>query len=302
MITSSSTTDRPIYIFRITPEIALRWTSLSIVLFLITAAAIATFYQVIHGYGRAWIFDAAVYSQQAWQVLLVLLYFLAIPIGTFIVHELIHGLAFAAFGGKPRYGVGVKFFLPYAYATAPGTRFKRNAFLVISLAPLIVIDAIALLLMAIFPQAPWLGWIVILNTSGASGDLWLATLLLRCPATIAVEDRKAGIAIYAPADLNTRALPFGQPSGKVRSAIWRGLNLTLTVVALLILVIFFLPVVFDIIGVPSFFIGTDSLWLLRWENNPQGFSLAFNPWLWLAIAVLLGLMGVLLKSASDRHE
>ncbi|MBD2307726.1 DUF3267 domain-containing protein [Chroococcidiopsis sp. FACHB-1243] len=299
---TKATRDRPIYVFRLTSDIALYWTSLSIVLFLVTAAAIATFYQAIHGYGRAWIFSAAVHSQQAWQTLLILLYFLAIPIGTFIVHELIHGLAFTAFGGKPRYGVGVKFFLPYAYATAPGTRFERNAFLVISLAPLVVIDALALLLMAIFPQAPWLGWIVILNTSGASGDLWLATLLLRCPATIEVEDRKAGIAIYAPPDVNTPSLPFGQPSGQVRSAMWRVLNLTLTVVALLVLVSFFLPVVFDIIGVPSFFIGTEGFWLLRWESSPRGFSLAFNPWLWLAIAVLFGLVGVLVKSASDRHE
>lgn len=300
MAISSSTTDRPIYIFRITPEIALRWTSLSIVLFIVTAAAIASFYQAVHGYGRAWIFNAVEYSQQAWQILLVLLYFLAIPIGTFIVHELIHGLAFAAFGSKPHYGVGMKCFLPYAYATAPGTRFKRNAFLVISLAPLVVIDAIALLLMAIFPQAPWLGWVAILNTSGASGDLWLATLLLRCPATIEVEDRKAGIAIYAPPSVKG-SLPFGQPSGKMRSALWRVLNLTLTVVALLVLVSFFLPVLFDILRVPSFFVGTESLWLLRWQNSARGFSLAFNPWLWLAIAVLLGLVGVLVKSVSDRH-
>jgi len=80
-------------------------------------------------------------------------------------------LAFVAFGGKPRYGVEIKFFLPYAYTTSPGKRFSRNAFLVISLAPLFVIDAIAILLLAVLPQAPWLGWVAILNNAGASGAI-----------------------------------------------------------------------------------------------------------------------------------
>ncbi|OWY67924.1 hypothetical protein B7486_29210 [cyanobacterium TDX16] len=290
---------RPIHVFRLTPALALRWSSLSIILFVITAAAISTFYQVIHGYRRSWIFDAAVYSQQAWQIMLFLVYFVAIPLGTFILHELVHGLAFIAFGGRPRYGVGIEYFLPYAYTTAPRRRFSRNAFLVISLTPLFAIDAIAILLLAVLPQAPWLGWIAILNTAGASGDLWIATLLLRCPQSVTVEDRKTGVAIYAPADLDARSLPFRQ-RGKAKSTFQKWLDLTVLVFGSLVFIGFLLPILFDILNVPPFIVGTDSLLLLRWENNPKGFGISFNPWLWIGIATVLSLVGVLFKSVSDR--
>jgi Putative zincin peptidase len=137
--------DEPTYTFRLTNEVALRWTSLSIVLFIVVAAGVSTFYTFFHG--QSWTLNLVDRSTNpAWQIIIVLLYFLGIPIATFIIHELIHGLAFAAFGGNPRYGVGIEFFLPYAYATAPGHLFSRNAFLIIGLTPLIVIDAIALLL------------------------------------------------------------------------------------------------------------------------------------------------------------
>ncbi|MDV2994577.1 MAG: hypothetical protein N4J56_004231 [Chroococcidiopsis sp. SAG 2025] len=296
----TTTGDRPIHVFRLTPALALRWSSLSIILFVVTAAAISTFYQVIHGYKRSWIFDAAVYSQQAWQIMLFLVYFVAIPLGTFLIHKLIHGLAFIAFGGKPRSGVGIEYFLPYAYTTAPRRRFSRNAFLVISLTPLFVIDAIAILLLAVLPQAPWLGWVAILNTAGASGDLWIATLLLRCPRSITVEDRKTGVAIYAPLDLNACSLPFRQPSGRVKSAFRNWVDLTVLMLGLIIFVSFLLPVLFDILNVPSFLVGTDDLWLLNWENNAKGFAISFNLWLWIGIATILSLVAVLFKSVRDR--
>jgi hypothetical protein len=291
--------DRPIHIFRLTPALALRWSSLSIILFVVTAAAISTFYQVIHGYKRSWIFDAAVYSEQAWQIMLFLVYFVAIPLGTFILHELIHGLAFIAFGGKPRSGVGIEYFLPYAYTTAPRRRFSRNAFLVISLTPLFIVNAAAILLLAVLPQAPWLGWIAILNTAGASGDIWIATLLLRCPRSVTVEDRKTGVAIYAPADVDTRSLPFRQRD-KFKSTFQKWLDLTVLVLGLIVFVSFLLPILFDLLNVPSFMVGTDSLQFLNWENSAKGFGISFNPWLWIAIATVLSLVGVLFKSMGDR--
>jgi Putative zincin peptidase len=122
-------------------KIALRWTGLSILLFLVCAAGIGAFYTAF--YGQLWRVNFAIESDRITRSILAFLSFLGIFIGTIIVHELIHGLAFAAFGGNPRYGVGVKFLLPYAYVTAPRHHFSRNAFLVIGLAPLIVIDAIA---------------------------------------------------------------------------------------------------------------------------------------------------------------
>jgi hypothetical protein len=136
--------------------------------------------------------------------------------------------------------------------------------------------AIALLLLAIFPQAPWLGWVVVFNTAGAVGDLWIATLLLRCPSSITVEDRKAGVAIYAPPHLDSRSLPFRKRRGKAKSVLWDMLNAIASVVAALIAVSFLLPVFFDILQVPSFAIGTNNWWIVRWENNPKGFNLALG--------------------------
>jgi hypothetical protein len=293
--------DEPIYTFRLTNEVALRWTSLSIVLFIVAAAGISTFYTTVHG--QSWTLDAGDRSiNQAWQTIIVLLYFLGVPIGTFIIHELIHGLAFAVFGGKPRYGVGIKFFMLYLYATSSNYLFSRNAFLTISLAPLIVIDAIALLLLAIFPQAPWLGWIVVFNTAGAIGDIWMATLLLRCPSSIAVEDRKAGMAIYAPPNLNPRSLLFQKRREKIKSRLWSLLDVIVSVVAALIVVSFVLPLLFDILQVPSFAIGTDSWWIVRWENNAQGFNLALDLFPLLAIAAVLILLTILLRLAIARSR
>jgi hypothetical protein len=269
---------------------------LSIVLFIVIAAGVSAFYTFFHG--QSWTLNLVDRSTNpAWQTTIVLLYFLGIAIATFVIHELIHGLAFAAFGGKPRYGVGIEFFLPYAYATAPGHLFSRNAFLIIGLAPLIVIDAIALLLLVIFPQAPWLGWVVVFNTAGAVGDLWIATLLLRCSSFIKVEDRKAGVAIYAPPHLDSQSLPFRKRHGKAKSALWDMLNAIAAVVAVLIVVSFLLPVLFDILQVPSFAIGTDNLWIVRWENNAKGFNLSLDLFPLLAIATILGIIGLLIKSA-----
>ncbi|PMB41943.1 hypothetical protein CEN40_18930 [Fischerella thermalis CCMEE 5205] len=284
----------PTYVFRLTHELALRWATLSIVLFFVSVAGVSGFYQAIHG--QTWTFISASDQTNQWSALVVFFGFIAVLFGQIIIHELIHGVAFAAFGGSPRYGVGVKFFLPYAYATSPGTRFSRNAFLVIGLAPLVLIDLLFLVLLAIFPQAGWLGLIVVFNTSGASGDLWMATLLLRCPASIKVEDRHTGMAIYAPPDVDVRLLPFKTSSSKTRSSVWVWGNVTLIVLLVVFLGSFLLMPIFQIFQVPSFVLGTDSFWMMRWQNNEQGVRIGLNLLSVLAIAAFCGLVGILVKN------
>ncbi|MBD2431456.1 MULTISPECIES: DUF3267 domain-containing protein [Fischerella] len=283
----------PTYVFRLTHELALRWATLSILLFFVSVAGVSGFYQAIHG--QTWTLVSASNQTNQWSALVVFLGFIAVLFGQIIIHELIHGVAFAAFGGSPRYGVGVKFFLPYAYATSPGTRFSRNAYLVIDLAPLVVIDLLCLVLVAIFPQAAWLGLVVVFNTSGASGDLWMATLLLRCPASIEVEDRHTGMAIYAPPDVDFRSLPFKTSSSKTRSALWVWGNVTLLALMVVFLGSFLLMPVFQILQVPSFVLGTDSFWIMRWQNDEQGVRIGLNVLSILAIAAFIGLMGILAK-------
>jgi len=292
------TRNQPIYVFRLNPNIALRWTSLGILLFILATAGISAFYQAIHG--QSWTTGVVAQPNRIWRAILVFLGFIGIPIGTFIVHELVHGFAFAAFGGSPRYGIGIKYLLPYAYATSPGKHFSRNAFIVILLTPLVIIDLACLVLLAIFPQATWLGWVVIINTSGAIGDIWMATLLWRCPPSITVEDRTEGMAIYAPVAVQTQDLPF-RTTGSKTFTFWTWLNMSLMVFMLLIVISFLLPVVLEIFHVPSFVVGTDDLWILRWENNARGFGIVFNL-LPLLLVPVIGLLGLLVKSVSNRHQ
>lgn len=71
-----------------------------------------------------------------WTQLSVYLLLFIVPIP---LHELIHGVFMSLHGGKPRYGVGVRYILPYAYATAERV-FTRDQFFQIALAPLIVTE------------------------------------------------------------------------------------------------------------------------------------------------------------------
>ena len=67
-----------------------------------------------------------------------------------VVHELVHGCCFRAFGGRPVFGVGRIGILPYAYASASGAAFSLPQMLVITLAPLVLVSVAALLLAVLF--------------------------------------------------------------------------------------------------------------------------------------------------------
>ncbi len=208
------TRNEALYVFRLTPEILLIWTTLSLFLLILTASSVSCYYAIIHHQTVSFSITSA--EGGAWQGIIGLMGLIAITFVTTIIHELVHGIAFAIFGGSPRYGLKVKYFLPLAYATSPGDIFRRNAFIVIILAPLLVIDIVSLLMLTIFPQAPWLIWVIAFNTGGAIGDIWIAVQLLRCPKSIAVEDREESIAIYAPVNVTRKDLPFAS-SDKSRS-------------------------------------------------------------------------------------
>lgn len=123
---------------------------------------------------------------------------LAIIIGLvvmLIVHELIHGLFFWLFtGARPKFG----FHLVYAYAAAPGWYLPRNQFLVIGLAPFLVITTAGLVLLALTPfsTVPLLLFILVMNGAGSVGDLVVTGWLLAQPATARAHDSGATITLY----------------------------------------------------------------------------------------------------------
>lgn len=119
---------------------------------------------------------------------------------TVIIHELLHGLAIRLFGGKPAYGFvwkGLMF-----YATAAGHPFKRNHYIGVALAPLVLGSLAGMILLAL-PLAEAAVWIIALcaalNAAGAVGDLWIMAVVLRYPSWAYVVDERDGMRVYLPA-------------------------------------------------------------------------------------------------------
>lgn len=180
--------------FGISRPLILQWTVVSIVGFLISLVGFLGLYYFVTGDAAATEFNLAP-GTGWWNIALTFLFIFGAALFIIIPHELCHGLAIRAFGGTPRYGFGVAYLIfPYAFATTD-TRFSRNQFLVVALAPLVVLTLIGVPIMVVF-EWPWLALLLALNAGGAVGDLWMSLVLLSYPATVSVIDSKTGLKIY----------------------------------------------------------------------------------------------------------
>ena len=124
--------------------------------------------------------------------------FLAIAL-TIVLHELTHGLALRAYGAHPKYGVMWQEMM--FYATAAGYAFRRNAYIVIALAPLVGLSLVGMMLLML-PLPDWLLLIVIFsvafNVGSAIGDMWLVRVALGYPPVAYVVDEKDGLRMFMP--------------------------------------------------------------------------------------------------------
>ena len=104
-----------------------------------------------------------------------------------VVHEGLHGLCFWLFT-RSRPLFAFKGF--YAYAAAPEWFLPKFQYLVTGFTPLVVITLGCIALMVILPAGwtPALFWMLVLNTSGSVGDLWMVYGLLRSPADVYARD------------------------------------------------------------------------------------------------------------------
>jgi Putative zincin peptidase len=125
-----------------------------------------------------------------WGVVLWLLLNVVGYISILPIHEVIHALAFLFWGGRPYFGTK----LPLAlYCGARQQLFRRNAYLVVGLAPLIVITLVGIIVTLAVPGIAAYAILAIAgNLSGAAGDLWAVTKLLLQPEQVLVEDTDAG--------------------------------------------------------------------------------------------------------------
>lgn len=114
-----------------------------------------------------------------------------------VLHEGLHGLFFWLFSGeRPRFALK----LYYAYAAAPGWYFPRWQYFITSLAPLIGITLIgvaALFWLPAFCAMPAF-LLLVFNTSGAVGDMWVALRLLVSPRATFAKDYGDRIEFFKP--------------------------------------------------------------------------------------------------------
>lgn len=124
-----------------------------------------------------------------WLVISVVGYCMMLPL-----HEALHGAAFLLWGGRPYFGV--KF--PYAlFCGAKNQLFRRNQYLVVGLAPLVVITLVGIVVTLVAPiVAAFTLAVTVGNISGAAGDVWSVARMLRLPDTTLVEDTESGYRVW----------------------------------------------------------------------------------------------------------
>ncbi|MBK8986910.1 MAG: DUF3267 domain-containing protein [Chloroflexi bacterium] len=118
------------------------------------------------------------------------------------LHELTHGLTMQMFGAEPKYGILWKGLM--LYATSPGYAYPRNNYIVIALAPFVVISTFVISGMWLLQGTLWVPLFAlcgIFNASGAIGDMWMTMIVLRYPATAYVMDERDGLRLFLPITL-----------------------------------------------------------------------------------------------------
>lgn len=80
-------------------------------------------------------------------------------------------------------------------------------------------------------------------------------------------------------------------------------KITLFAFLFLSLITVLMLVLFTITRVPSFVIGNDNFWILRWQYEPSiKFAIQFNPVSVLIIAAIIGFIGLWLKRKNKLTE
>jgi hypothetical protein len=125
-----------------------------------------------------------------------------------VVHEAIHGAFFWLYTrSRPYFG----FKGMYAYAAAPEWYIPRNQYLVVGIMPLLLMTLAGLLLLPVAPA--WLLlpvlFVVLMNASGAAGDVLVVGWLLLLPADTLIRDLGDAITLYRPQTESAEAAPGG---------------------------------------------------------------------------------------------
>ena len=211
---------------------------------------------------------------------------------TMLFHEFIHGVAISMYGGKPRYGTGVAhYLLPYLYTTTE-TVFRRNQFIAILIAPLILISVLGVISMIVFPAiAHWFIIPLTMNAAGAIGDLWMTASIVRYPEHILLADDQSGLTIYGK---STDKVVNTSPKGFI-SDFFIGF---IVAVSSLIVLLAPLTIILHALNMDSFVfgIGNSHFTVFEYSSGEGGFGISINPLQMLLFSGVIGLIYGLVRS------
>lgn len=126
-----------------------------------------------------------------------LLVLLGVIFAMVFLHEGVHGLFFWTLtGARPKFG----FKGSYAYAAAPNWYIPKANYLIVSLAPLVVITLLGFGTLLIVPTT-WILPVLLLvtmNASGAIGDLYAFFWIWKQPAEVLIQDYGDRMKVYGP--------------------------------------------------------------------------------------------------------
>ena len=265
---------------RLTRSLAVQWTLIATMGFFLFMYLFAIAYDLLTGRTMADIELTAVSPIEF--VTLLSISLLLIAVAT-IVHEVLHGVAMARYGGKPEYGVGVAYFvLPYAYAESQGTSYTRNQTLVVLLTPLVVITLVGFALLVAIPT-PWLLLILAANAAGSIGDVWMALVLLRYPPSVRVYEPDDGVGLGIYGD---EVDPRYRSPAQALSTLLRGTLVGFAFVVGVTIVAIGWAVGAGASGFEFGVPGTE-WYVVRLDTDPTGASMAFD------FPTMLGLSGVI---------
>lgn len=140
----------------------------------------------------------ASFSRLHWSHLLIYpVLVVALEAVVIFLHEGIHGIFFHYFG---RSNVEFGWEGAFAYATCSGRYFDRNSYLVIGLAPLVILSGGSYVALWLLPLG-W-GWVALatlclLNTFGAAGDIHVSKRLFSMPGSVYCLDTREGLRIFS---------------------------------------------------------------------------------------------------------
>ncbi|MDG5818313.1 DUF3267 domain-containing protein [Natronococcus sp. A-GB7] len=272
--------------FELSRSLVFQWTAVSTLGFVIALIGFLALYYAITGDETAanLPFGLAIDGVWWWSLALSFLTFIVLIALVIVPHELCHGLAIRAFGGEPRYGFGVAYVLfPYAFATSE-TRLTRDKFIVVALAPLVVLTGIGVPLMLVF-EIPWLAIALALNAAGAVGDVWMSLILLSYPASVRVIDKETGLEVYGPPGTTRRETAPATVAWDVLLGFTGGVIITAIGIGVLV------PVVLSATGVEAVVAGIPDTPLVLFEfartNGGANFTVG---WGLIVVGAVIGLV------------